>query len=176
MKSPPYAREGRTCCDRLRGSLRSGDNIATGGSSSRSTENGVGQRTRGSASLPLPIRGGRDKRDPPPVPCTTARAHPSCDRLRGSLRSGDMSPLWIRNRVAVATSATLPPCHARRRGRRRHYGYATEWRSRQARPSPRTMHDGEGAPLLRPLARLTSFGGYVATMDAQHKCVNHLVK
>ena len=24
---------------------------------------------------------------------TTARAHPSCDRLRGSLRSGDMSPL-----------------------------------------------------------------------------------
>ena len=35
-------------------------------------------------------------------------------------------------------------------------------RSRQARPS-RAMHDGEGAPLLRPHARLTSFGGYVAT-------------
>ena len=27
-------------------------------------------------------------------------------------------------------------------------------------------HDGEGAPLLRPLARLTSFGGYVATMPS----------
>ena len=25
------------------------------------------------------------------------------------------------------------------------------------------FYDGEGAPLLRPLARLTSFGGYVAT-------------
>ena len=36
---------------------------------------------------------------------TMARALPSCDRLRGSLRSGDMSP-----RGGVATSATLPPC------------------------------------------------------------------
>ena len=117
MKSPPYAREGRTCCDRLRGSLRSGDILPREGRAPARPKTAWGQRTRGSASLPLPIRGGRDKRDPPPVPCTTARAHPSCDRLRGSLRSGDMSPLWIRNRVAVATSATLPPCHARRRGR-----------------------------------------------------------
>ena len=81
-------------------------------------------------------------------------AHPSCDRLRGSLRSGDMS-LRVRPRgdgalaiahgtsggvqfiaptLSVATSATLP-----RDVRRR------------------------GAPLLRPLARLTAFGGYVAT-------------
>ena len=123
-------------------SLRSGDNIATGGSSSRSTENGVGQRTRGNDSLPLPIRGGRDKRDPPPMPCTTARAHPSCDRLRGSLRSGDMSPLWMRNIVAVATSATLPPCHARRRGRRRHYSdrLRGSLRSGDMSPLPTTIY------------------------------------
>ena len=81
-------------------------------------------------------------------------AHPSCDRLRGSLRSGDMSlrvhprgdgalaiahgtsggAQFIAPTLSVATSATLP-----RDVRRR------------------------GAPLLRPLARLTAFGGYVAT-------------
>ena len=51
---------------------------------------------------------GRDKRDPPAL-CTTARAHPSCDRLRGSLRSGDMSLLhghFPRRRGAVATGGT----------------------------------------------------------------------
>ena len=40
---------------------------------------------------------------------TTARAHPSCDRLRGSLRSGDMSLLhghFPRRRGAVATGGT----------------------------------------------------------------------
>ena len=31
------------------------------------------------------------------------------------------------------------------------------------------FHDGEGAPLLRPLARLTSFGGYVATGGGRDK-------
>ena len=51
---------------------------------------------------------------------TTARAHPSCDRMRGSLRSGDMS-------LQCRTTARAP------------------------------------SPLLRPHVRLTSFGGYVAT-------------
>ncbi len=32
---------------------------------------------------------------------------------------------------------------------------------------PASCRDGEGAPLLRPLARLTSFGGYVATAHYQ---------
>ena len=45
-------------------------------------------------------------------------------------------------------------------------------RSRQARPS-RAMHDGEGAPLLRPLARLSSFGGYVATTHYQLPTANY---
>ena len=43
---------------------------------------------------------------------TTARAHPSCDSLRGSLRSGDMSP-----RVATGNGRVeLPLDRKRRRG------------------------------------------------------------
>ena len=119
MKSPPYAREGRTCCDRLRGSLRSGDILPREGRAPARAKTAWGQRTRGNDSLPLPIRGGRDKRDPPPVPCTTARA-PSPLWIRNPVpctTARAPSPLWIRNIMAVATSATLPPYHARRRGR-----------------------------------------------------------
>ena len=34
------------------------------------------------------------------------------------------------------------------------------------------FHDGEGAPLYRPLARLTSFGGYVAMVPAREDAPN----
>ena len=38
---------------------------------------------------------------------------------------------------------------------------------------PASCRDGEGAPLLRPLARLTSFGGYVATAHYQLPTTNY---
>ena len=38
---------------------------------------------------------------------------------------------------------------------------------------PASCRDGEGAPLLRPLARLTSFGGYVATTNCQLPTINY---
>ena len=69
---------------------------------------------------------------------TTARAHPSCDRLRGSLRSGDMSLLptthcplpttlyqlsstFLHFYTAIFTTARAPSLQGRRRygGRRR---------------------------------------------------------
>ena len=116
-----------------------------------------------------------------------------CDRMRGSLRSGDVSlregrdssrpRLYLRS---VATSATLPLPTAIYISTLLHGhfcdGEATSLQCRttarapslRVRPHVRltsfggyvaTMpHDGEGAPLLRPHARLTSFGGYVATM------------
>ena len=46
-----------------------------------------------------------------PAQRTTARARPSCDRLRGSLRSGDMSP-----REGRAPARPLPPCRFRSSG------------------------------------------------------------
>ena len=97
---------------------------------------------------------GRDKRDPPAL-CTTARAHPSCDRLRGSLRSGVMSLLLTTNyqlsTINYSLSTTFLHFYTaifhdgeapsllhghfpRRRGRRRYYTAIS--------------HDGE-APSLR---------------------------
>ena len=70
------------------------------------------------ASATTSIGNGRDKRDPPAQCATTrasslrvsllARAHPSCDRLRGSLRSGDMSLLPAINYHLSTTLYQLP--------------------------------------------------------------------
>ena len=42
-----------------------------------------------------------------PASCRDGEAHPSCDRLRGSLRSGDMSPLPTAHCQLKPTSSTL---------------------------------------------------------------------
>ena len=71
---------------------------------------------------------------------------------------------------SVATSATLPrrPAVAETATLPRHVAMAPS-------PSylPASCRDGEGAPLLRPLARLTSFGGYVATAHYQLPTANY---
>ena len=92
---------------------------------------------------------------------TARRRRYGCDRMCGSLRSGDMSlragrdssrpRLYLRS---VATSATLPltTIHCPLPSTFLHF-YTAIFTTARA-PSPR----------VRPHVRLTSFGGYVATM------------
>ena len=95
-----YDGEAHPSCDRLRGSLRSGDmslRVHPRGDGALAIAHGTSGGSQfiaptlsvaTSATLPRDVRrrhdcGGHEKYD--------GEAHPSCDRLRGSLRSGDMS-------------------------------------------------------------------------------------
>ena len=64
--------------------------------------------------------------------------------------------------LAIVSACQLP----------RHHVLATG-NGRDKRDPPVYRHDGEGSPLLRPLARLTSFGGYVATTNCQLPTINY---
>ncbi len=99
----------------------------TGGSSSRSTGNGVGKTDEQELVPPYHLHFlhfytakaiPHDGEAPSPQCPTTARAHPSSDRLRGSLRSGDMSPLHTT--TYISTLLHGQGHSPRRRGRRRH--------------------------------------------------------
>ena len=103
------------------------------------------------------------------LPCTDTTARHRryyCDRLRGSLRSGDMSLRqilkWlnaIANHKSKNRKFPIPAIYISTflHGHFPHDGGAPSLQCRTTARAP--------SPLLRPLARLTSFGGYVAALE-----------